>query len=127
MPTSSQPRGRHPKSPQGRGEIRADALYPIAVLLRRLGISRNSLASMRRRGMPVRFIGRRCGACGWRRIDRLPTSRMEKRSGGERRSRIRPHRNKFSRGYSLSTEGPRWANPILAAGPRPSSISNRAN
>jgi len=58
---NTKPRGRPPKPLQGRGEIRADALYPIAVLLRRLGISRNSLSSMRRRGLPVRFIGRRCG------------------------------------------------------------------
>jgi len=61
MPTSGKPRGRPPKPTQGRGEIRSDALYPISVLLRRLGISRNSLTSMRRRGLKTRFITAKCG------------------------------------------------------------------
>jgi hypothetical protein len=36
-------------------------LYPLGILMRRLGISRNTLTSLRRRGLPVHFIGRRCG------------------------------------------------------------------
>ena len=59
--TDPKPRGRPPKPLQGRGEIRADALYPLGVLMRKLGIARNTLTSLRRRGLPVRFIGRRCG------------------------------------------------------------------
>jgi hypothetical protein len=59
MDTNSRSRGRPPKPLQGRGEIRSDCLYPLTVLLRRLGISRNSLTAMRRRGLPVRFISRR--------------------------------------------------------------------
>ena len=55
------PRGRPPKPLQGRGEIRADALYPLGVVMRRLGISRNTLTSLRGRGLPVHFVGRRCG------------------------------------------------------------------
>ena len=55
------PRGRRPKLVQGRGEIAADRLYPLGTLLKRLGISRNTLTSLRRRGLPVHFIGRRCG------------------------------------------------------------------
>ena len=54
-------RGRPPKPTQGRGEIRADALYPLGVLMRKLGIARNTLASLRRRGLKVHFVGRRCG------------------------------------------------------------------
>ncbi len=61
MATSSgKPRGRPPRPLQGRGEVRSDSIYPITVLLRRLGIARNSLTSMRRRGLKVHFIGRRC-------------------------------------------------------------------
>lgn len=58
---NAKPRGRPPKPLQGRGEIRADALYPLGVLLRKLGISRNTLTSLRRRGLNVHFLGRRCG------------------------------------------------------------------
>ena len=54
------PRGRKPAPLRGRGEIRADAVYPISVLMNRLGIARNSLTSMRRRGLPVHHVGRRC-------------------------------------------------------------------
>ena len=61
MPTSSKPRGRPSRALQGRGEIRGDALYPISVLQRKLGISRNTLTSLRRRGLKVHFVGRRCG------------------------------------------------------------------
>ncbi len=54
------PRGRTPKPLHGRGEVRGDALYPVTVLMRRLGIARNSLQSLRRRGLAVHTIGRRC-------------------------------------------------------------------
>lgn len=54
------PRGRKPSPLHGRGEIRGDAVYPISVLMRRLGIARNTLTSLRRRGLPVRNLGRRC-------------------------------------------------------------------
>ena len=60
--THAKPRGRPPKLlSQGRGEIRADALYPLGVLMRKLGIARNTLASLRRQGLKVHFVGRRCG------------------------------------------------------------------
>ena len=55
------PRGRPPKPPQGRGEIRADAIYPISTILRKLGIARNTLTSLRKQGLKVHFLGRRCG------------------------------------------------------------------
>ena len=54
------PRGRKPIPLNGRGEIRADAIYPTGVLMRRLGIGRNTLTSLRGRGLPVRQLGRRC-------------------------------------------------------------------
>ena len=53
-------RGRKPGPLHGRGEVRGDSLYPVTVLMRRLGIARNTLASLRRRGLPVHSIGRRC-------------------------------------------------------------------
>ncbi len=53
-------RGRKPTPLHGRGEVRGDALYPVTVLMRRLGIARNTLASLRRRGLKVHTIGRRC-------------------------------------------------------------------
>jgi hypothetical protein len=53
-------RGRRPNPLHGRGEVRADSIYPVSVLCRRLGICRNSLQSMRRRGLPVHSLGRRC-------------------------------------------------------------------
>ena len=59
--TDPKPRGRPPKPLQGRGEIRADALYPISTLMRKLGIARNTLTSLRRQGLKVHFLGRRCG------------------------------------------------------------------
>lgn len=60
------PKGRKPTPLQGRGEIRGDAVYPISVLMRRLGIARNTLSSLRRRGLPVHSIGRRCAVVfGW--------------------------------------------------------------
>jgi hypothetical protein len=52
--------GRKPKHSQGRGELRADALYPVAVFMRRLGIGRHSLTALRRQGLPIRNIGQRC-------------------------------------------------------------------
>ncbi len=61
MIAASKTRGRPPKPVQGRGEIRADALYPLGVLMRKLGIARNTLTSLRRQGLKVRFLGRRCG------------------------------------------------------------------
>ncbi|MEI8372471.1 MAG: hypothetical protein WCJ35_06520 [Planctomycetota bacterium] len=60
------PRGRKPSPLHGRGEIRGDAVYPISVLMKRLGIARNTLSSLRRRGLPVHSIGRRCAIVyGW--------------------------------------------------------------
>lgn len=50
--------GRKPKG-QGRGELRADAIYPLGVFLKRLGIGRHSLTALRRQGLPVRAIGTR--------------------------------------------------------------------
>jgi hypothetical protein len=47
------------KRPSGRGELRADAIYPLGVFLRRLGIGRHSLTALRRQGLPVRSIGPR--------------------------------------------------------------------
>jgi len=59
-------RGRKPSPLHGRGEIRGDAVYPISVLMRKLGIARNTLSSLRRRGLPVHSIGRRCSLVyGW--------------------------------------------------------------
>ena len=51
--------GRKLTSLHSRGEIRADAVYPMGVFMRRLGIGRHSLAALRRQGLPVRLIGRR--------------------------------------------------------------------
>ena len=56
------PQGRPPRRlQQGRGEIRADALYPIRTLLKRLGVSRNTLTSLQRRGLKVHFLTRKSG------------------------------------------------------------------
>jgi hypothetical protein len=49
--------GRPPKPLTGpRGEIRADALYPVSVLLKKLGVGRNTLSSLRRRGLKVHHL-----------------------------------------------------------------------
>jgi hypothetical protein len=75
------PRGRKPKPTQGRGSIDGNAVYPVAVLLRRLGISRNSLTSLRRRGLPVRNLGRRCAiVCGWEFLDFLRAENADQSS-----------------------------------------------
>ena len=59
--TNPKPRGRRPKPVTGaRGEVRSDSIYPVTVLLKRLGIGRNSLVAMRRRGLPIHHLGRRC-------------------------------------------------------------------
>jgi hypothetical protein len=58
---SERPRGRPPRPLQGRGEIAADRVYPLGVLMRRLGVGRNTLTSLRRQGLKVHFLGRRCG------------------------------------------------------------------
>jgi len=54
------PRGRRPNPMHGRGEVSATSIYPVSVLCRRLGIARNTLTSLRRRGLPVHSLGRRC-------------------------------------------------------------------
>jgi hypothetical protein len=61
-------RGRKPKLIQGRGEIRHDAIYPLGVFLKRLGIGRHSLAALRRQGLPVRAIGQRLFVDGYEAI-----------------------------------------------------------
>ncbi len=43
----------------GRGPIEASAVYPLATFVKRLGIGRASLTALRRRGLPVRSIGRK--------------------------------------------------------------------
>ena len=53
------PRGRKPRSLHGRGEVRSDSIYPVQVLIRRLGIGRTTLTSLRRRGLEVHNLGRR--------------------------------------------------------------------
>ena len=53
----SRPLTRHRRAV--RGSIRADEVLPISVFLRRLGIGRNSLTALRRRGLRVHAIGRR--------------------------------------------------------------------
>ena len=63
--------GHKPKQSQGRGEIRADALYPIGVFLRRLGIGRHSLTALRRQGLPVHSIGQRLFIDGSEALDTL--------------------------------------------------------
>jgi hypothetical protein len=76
---SVKPAGRKPKPLNGRGEVRSDAIYPISVLMKRLGIARNSLSSLRKRGLPVHFIGRRCGLVfGWELLNFLRTTATDK-------------------------------------------------
>ena len=53
------PLGRKPSPTTGRGLIKAQAIYPLPVFLKRLGIGRHSLAALRRRGLQVRPIGQR--------------------------------------------------------------------
>jgi hypothetical protein len=55
----------------GRGPIEADALYPLSVFLRRLGIGRHSLTALRRRGLPLRSIGQRLFIDGREALDML--------------------------------------------------------
>jgi hypothetical protein len=43
---------------QGRGELRADAIYPLAVFLKRQGIGRSTFISLRKRGLPVHNLDR---------------------------------------------------------------------
>ena len=69
-----------PRCTTGRGPIQADALYPIATFLKRLGIGRHSLAALRRRGLPVRMIGTRAYIDG---SEALETLRRLWRDGTE--------------------------------------------
>ncbi len=86
------PAGRKPKALNGRGEVRSEAVYPLTVLMKRLGIARNTLSSLRRRGLPVHFLGRRCALVyGWellaflRRRARRP--KTPRRTGKNERTR----------------------------------------
>jgi hypothetical protein len=74
--------GRKPKQSQGRGELRADALYPLAVFMRRLGIGRHSLTSLRRQGLPVRSIGQRLFVDGSEALDALRRIWQADQGGG---------------------------------------------
>jgi len=60
-----------PRSTTGRGPIEANALYPLQVFLRRLGIGRHSLTGLRKRGLPVRMIGTRAIIDGTEAIEAL--------------------------------------------------------
>ncbi len=58
------------------GEIREDAAYTLAELQRRLGGGYKLTASLRRAGLPVKYIGRAAYVSGrdfCRFIDALPT------------------------------------------------------
>ena len=50
---------KRPRDHLARGPIDANAIYPVGVFTRRLGIGRHSLTSLRRQGLPVRLIGQR--------------------------------------------------------------------
>lgn len=54
------PRARKSAQLHGRGEIRSDAIYPIIVAMRRLGIGRTTLTGLRDQGLPIHQLGRRC-------------------------------------------------------------------
>ena len=54
-----------------RGSIQSDAVYPLGVFLSRLGLGRASLTALRRQGLPVRCIGRRCFVDGAEALDTL--------------------------------------------------------
>ena len=47
------------KPVRGRGEIRADCLYPLQTFLLRLGIGRGTLTTLRKQGLPVHILGKR--------------------------------------------------------------------
>lgn len=61
----------HRRLKDGRDAIEAEAIYPLAVFLRRLGIGRHSLTALRRRGLPVHAIGTRLFVDGREVIDTL--------------------------------------------------------
>jgi hypothetical protein len=61
----------HRRSGTARGDIEAQAIYPLAVFLRRLGIGRHSLTALRRQGLPVHAIGTRLFVDGGEAIDTL--------------------------------------------------------
>ncbi|HBO43750.1 MAG TPA: hypothetical protein DD670_07430 [Planctomycetaceae bacterium] len=46
------------------GEIRSDALYTLDEIRRRLGLGSHAVREARRRGLPVRKIGRKCFVLG---------------------------------------------------------------
>jgi hypothetical protein len=52
-------KGRKPKRPQGRGELRADSIYTIGGFMTTSRLGRHSLASLRKLGLPTRTIGQR--------------------------------------------------------------------
>jgi hypothetical protein len=80
------PRGRKPRSLSGRGEIRAESVYPAAVLMRRLGIGRATLTGLRRRGLPVHSLGRRCVVIyGWELVAFLRAEADSGRSAADQR------------------------------------------
>lgn len=74
-------RGRKPRPLSGRGEIRAEAVYPAGVFMQRLGIGRATLTSIRRRGLPIHSLGRRCAMIfGWEFIQFLRAEAESDRS-----------------------------------------------
>ena len=84
---------------QGRGEVRADALYPVSIFLRRLGIGRHSLTSLRKQGLPCHAIGTRLFIDGaealstLRRLwaeQRIDDALSDARNTGENRAAVPP-------------------------------------
>ena len=61
----------HRRLGDGRGSVEAQAIYPLAVFLRRLGIGRHSLTALRQQGLPVHAIGTRLFVDGREAIDTL--------------------------------------------------------
>jgi len=78
--TNTRPRGRPPKPVQGRDAIYGNAIYPIGTILRKLGIARNTLTSMRRRGLKIHFLTRKCGVIDGRELIEFLRAEWQKES-----------------------------------------------
>jgi hypothetical protein len=63
--------GCHFSLGDSRGPIEAQAIYPISVFMKRLGIGRHSLTALRRQGLPVHSIGTRIFVDGAEAIEML--------------------------------------------------------
>jgi hypothetical protein len=75
-------RGRKPTRPHGRGELRNDSIYTPPRFMAELRIGRHTFASLRKRGLPVRWVGTRAIIDGAEALDFLRAMWQQADPGG---------------------------------------------